>query len=209
MTDARKATNVTWDGGNLTREQRWERLGCSGATLWFTGLSGSGKSTVAAALEVALLERGVFTYRLDGDNLRHGLNANLGFSAEDRQENIRRVGEVAKLFADAGVLTLATFVSPYRSDRALCRRLHDAAGLPFVEIHVAASLEVCEARDPKGLYRKARAGQIQGFTGIDDPYEAPESPELVIDTGQLTVDACVERIVALLEARALVAVSAE
>ena len=203
MTESRKATNVTWDGGNLTREQRWKQLGCSGATLWFTGLSGSGKSTVAAALEVALLERRVFTYRLDGDNLRHGLNANLDFSAADRQENIRRVGEVAKLFADAGVLTLATFVSPYRSDRALCRRLHEAAALPFIEIHVAASLEVCEARDPKGLYRKARAGQIKGFTGIDDPYEAPESPELVIDTGELSVAACVERIVAVLGERKL------
>ncbi len=203
MSEIRKATNVTWDGGNLTRDQRWERLGCSGATLWFTGLSGSGKSTVAAALEVALLERGVFTYRLDGDNLRHGLNANLGFSAEDRQENIRRVGEVAKLFADAGVLTLATFVSPYRSDRALCRQLHDAAGLPFIEIHVAASLEVCEARDPKGLYQQARAGKIKGFTGIDDPYEAPESPELVIDTGELSVAASVEQIMAQLRERKL------
>ncbi len=206
MSGDRKATNVTWDGGNLTREQRWAQLGCAGATLWFTGLSGSGKSTVAAALEVALLERRVATYRLDGDNLRHGLNANLGFSAEDRQENIRRVGEVAKLFADAGLLTLATFVSPYRADRALCRSLHDAAGLPFLEVHVAASLEICESRDPKGLYRKARAGELRGFTGIDDPYEAPEAPELVIDTGELSVDGCVERLLTLLDERQLLPV---
>jgi adenylylsulfate kinase len=203
MTEERKATNVTWDGGNLTREERWRGLGCTGATLWFTGLSGSGKSTVAAALEVELVRLGIFTYRLDGDNLRHGLNANLGFSADDRRENIRRVGEVAKLFADAGALTLATFVSPYRADRDLCRRLHDEAGLPFAEIHVAAALEVCEARDPKGLYKKARAGQITRFTGVDDPYEAPEAAELVLDTGALSVDQSVERLVGWLRERDL------
>lgn len=198
-----KATNVTWDPGVMTRSERFTKLGCQGMTLWFTGLSGSGKSTVAAALEVALVERGVLTYRLDGDNLRHGLNANLGFSAADRAENIRRVGEVAKLFADAGVVTLATFVSPYRADRALCRRLHVEAGLPFIEIHVAASLAVCEARDPKGLYGKARAGELKGFTGIDDPYEPPVDPELVLDTGELSVEASVGRVLELIVARGL------
>ena len=190
----RKATNITWDRGRVTREERWQRLGLVGVTLWFTGLSGSGKSTVAAAVEAELLNRKLFAYRLDGDNVRHGLNANLGFGAGDRNENIRRVGEVSKLFADAGAIVLAAFISPYRADRQLVRRLHEEAGLKFLEVHVATSIEVCESRDPKGLYRKARAGQITGFTGVDDPYEPPDAAELVLDTGSLDVSHAVQSV---------------
>jgi bifunctional enzyme CysN/CysC len=146
--------------------------------VWFTGLSGSGKSTVAAEVEERLLDAGRAAYLLDGDNLRHGLNGDLGFSADDRAENVRRIGEVARLFADAGVVALVPVISPYRADRDRVREVHRVAGLPFVEVHVDTPLEICEARDPKGLYAKARAGEITGFTGIDDPYEAPERPEL-------------------------------
>lgn len=199
----RRSTNITWHFGELSREERWKRLGRSGATLWFTGLSGSGKSTVASALEYSLLELGANAYRLDGDNIRHGLNSNLGFSADDRSENIRRVGEVAKLFADSGALALAAFISPYRSDRELCRRMHAEFGLAFIEIYVNAPLDVCEQRDPKGLYRKARAGEIRGFTGIDDPYEAPNDPELVLETDRKTVESCVAECLALLANRGL------
>src|SRR5262249_21910299 len=152
-----------------------------GATLWFTGLSGSGKSTIAYTLEHALVQRGHLAYVLDGDNIRHGLNKNLGFSAEDREENIRRIGEVAKLFADTGVITIPTFISPYRKDRDGVRALHVQGGLPFIEIHVNTPIETCEQRDPKGLYKKARAGQLKNFTGIDDPYEPPVNAELRID----------------------------
>jgi adenylylsulfate kinase len=187
----RKATNITWHSGQITREERWKRLGRLGATVWFTGLSGSGKSTVASALEAALLDLGINAYRLDGDNVRHGLNSNLGFSAEDRSENIRRVGEVAKLFADSGAVALAAFISPYRSDRDLCRKIHEDYRLPFFEVFIDAPLAVCEQRDPKGLYRKARAGEIRGFTGIDDPYERPERAELVLSTDTMDVSGCV------------------
>jgi bifunctional enzyme CysN/CysC len=166
--------NVVWHQGAVARA---ERPGV-GATVWFTGLSGSGKSTVAAELERALVAAGRPAYLLDGDNLRHGLNADLGFSAADRSENIRRVGEVARLFADAGVVALVPVISPYRTDRDRARAIHEAAGVPFVEVFVDTPLEVCEARDPKGLYAKARAGEIKGFTGIDDPYEAPLRPDL-------------------------------
>ena len=197
------ATNIVWHAGHLSPEERIRALGARGATLWFTGLSGSGKSTIASALEHALVTRGVFAYRLDGDNVRHGLNANLGFDAADRQENIRRIGEVAKLFADAGVIAITSFISPYRSDRARVRRLHDDAGLPFFEVYVDTPLEVCEARDPKGLYRKARAGQITGFTGIDDPYEAPETPEIVLKTEQQSIEASVAAITEALAAKGL------
>lgn len=194
----RKATNITWHEGNITREERWNALRCRGATIWFTGLSGSGKSTIACALEQALVNQGVHCYRLDGDNVRHGLNKNLGFSAEDRAENIRRIGEVAKLFADAGVVTLSSFISPYRADRDAARALHEEADLPFIEALVEAPLDVCESRDPKGLYKKARAGEIKGFTGVDDPYEPPEKPELVLKTGEQTVEesvrACVDHL---------------
>ncbi len=190
-----KATNLHYDESKVTREQRWATIGAHGITLWFTGLSGSGKSTIAIALEHTLINAGVPCYRLDGDNIRRGLNKNLGFSAEDRAENIRRIGEVCKLFSDAGVVTLASFISPYKADRDQVRALHDEAGLEFCETHVAASLEVCEGRDPHGLYKKARAGELKGFTGIDDPYEAPESPELLLDTGMMSVEESVKKCV--------------
>ncbi|MGP1308630.1 MAG: adenylyl-sulfate kinase [Phycisphaerales bacterium] len=193
-----KATNVHWHEGNITREERWKALGVKGATLWFTGLSASGKSTIAVALEQVLVQMGQPAYRLDGDNIRMGLNKNLGFSAEDRAENIRRIGEVAKLFADSGTLALTSFISPYRADRDMCRELHKKDNLDFIEVFVDTPIELCEKRDPKGLYKKARAGEIKGFTGIDDPYEAPEKPELVLTpetmSVQNSVDACVEML---------------
>ncbi|MGH9234561.1 MAG: adenylyl-sulfate kinase [Acidimicrobiales bacterium] len=166
--------NVVWHQGAVARADR----GAAGATVWFTGLSGSGKSSVAVEVERALVARGRPAYLLDGDNVRHGLNADLGFSAADRTENIRRIGEVARLFADAGVVALVPVISPYRSDRDRARAIHEAVGLRFVEVFVDTPLAVCEQRDPKGLYAKARAGQITGFTGVDDPYEAPEHPDL-------------------------------
>ena len=168
--------DVTWHHGEVARGERLSR----GATVWFTGLSGSGKSTIAAACERLLLAGGRAAYMLDGDNLRHGLNGDLGFSAEDRAENVRRGGEVARLFADAGVVVVVPLISPYRADRDRVRAAHDAAALPFIEVYVATSIDVCEQRDPKGLYAKARAGEITGFTGIDDPYEPPLTPELVL-----------------------------
>ena len=191
MTEVR-ATNITWHEGHVTRDERNALLKQKGATLWFTGLSGSGKSTIAFTLEHALVQRGRLAYVLDGDNIRHGLNKNLGFSAADREENIRRIGEVAKLFADCGVLTMTSFISPYRKDRDLVRAIHKEAGLPFLEIHVATPIETCEQRDPKGLYKKARAGQLKGFTGVDDPYEPPLQPELTLDaTGTSPQEAAV------------------
>jgi adenylylsulfate kinase len=191
-----KATNITWHEGHVTRDERQKLLKQKGCTIWFTGLSGSGKSTVAFTLEHALVQRGRLAYVLDGDNIRHGLNKNLGFSAADREENIRRIGEVAKLFADAGVVTLTSFISPYRKDRDAVRALHKEGNLPFIEVHVSTPIETCESRDPKGLYKKARAalatGKGMGFTGIDDPYEAPTSPELTLDaTGTSPQDATV------------------
>ena len=176
-----KATNITWHEGHVTREERAKLLAQKGATIWFTGLSGSGKSTIAFTLEHALVQRGRLAYVLDGDNIRHGLNKNLGFSAADREENIRRIGEVAKLFADCGVLTMTSFISPYRADRDKVRALHVEGQLPFIEVFVNTPIETCEQRDPKGLYKKARAGQLKGFTGIDDPYEAPLQPEMSLD----------------------------
>ncbi len=176
-----KATNITWHEGHVGREERAALLKQKGATLWFTGLSGSGKSTIAYTLEHALVQRGRLAYVLDGDNIRHGLNKNLGFSAADREENIRRIGEVAKLFADCGVLTMTSFISPYRADRDKVRALHVEGKLPFIEVFVNTPIETCEQRDPKGLYKKARAGQLKGFTGVDDPYEPPLKPELTID----------------------------
>ena len=174
-----KATNVTWHAHSVTKEERWELMGHKGCILWFTGLSACGKSTVANEVARKLHDLGVHTYVLDGDNIRMGLNKNLGFSADDRAENIRRIGEVAKLFADAGLITSTAFISPYRADRDKVRALTGQGG--FIEVYVKASIETCEARDPKGLYKKARSGEIKGFTGIDDPYEAPEKPELVLD----------------------------
>ncbi len=183
-----KATNVTWQDGEVTREDRYQILRQKGATIWFTGLSGSGKSTIAVALENALFERGKLSYRLDGDNVRLGINKNLGFSEEDRQENIRRIGEISKLFGDAGTIALSSFISPYKADRDEVRKLHEATDLKFVEVFVDCSLKVAETRDPKGLYKKARAGEIKNFTGIDDPYEAPENPEIHLHTDKMTLE---------------------
>jgi bifunctional enzyme CysN/CysC len=173
---SRSTPNTVWHPSALDRTERPSL----GATVWFTGLSGSGKSTVAVEVERLLVEAGRPAYLLDGDNLRHGLNGDLGFSAADRAENVRRVGHVARLLADAGVVALVPLISPYRADRELVRALHAEADLPFVEVFVDTPIELCEQRDPKGLYKKARAGEITGFTGIDDPYEAPASPELVL-----------------------------
>jgi bifunctional enzyme CysN/CysC len=173
---AAQSENVTWHPTAVAREARPSQ----GVTVWLTGLSGSGKSTVATEVERQLVAAGRPAYVLDGDNVRHGLNGDLGFSAEDRAENVRRVGHVARLFADAGLVALVPLISPYRADRDAVRALHAAAGLPFVEVHVDTPIELCEVRDPKGLYAKARAGEITGFTGIDDPYEAPAAPELVL-----------------------------
>ncbi|MEX0654830.1 MAG: adenylyl-sulfate kinase [Phycisphaeraceae bacterium] len=198
-----KATNITWHEGEITREQRQTALGQKGVTIWTTGLSGSGKSTVAVALENALIARGKHAYRLDGDNVRHGLNKNLGFSAEDRTENIRRIGEVSKLFADAGIICINSFISPYRADRDLVRKLHDEAKLPFIEVYVECPLEEAEKRDPKGLYKKARAGEIKGFTGIDDPYEEPTKPELCLRSDKLSLEEEVQQIIDLLEQQGL------
>src|SRR5881409_941549 len=181
-----KATNITWHEGHVTRDERASLLKQKGATLWFTGLSGSGKSTLAFTLERALVQMGRLAYVLDGDNIRHGLNKNLSFSAADREENIRRIGEVARLFADAGLITMTSFISPYRKDRDLVRQLHVAGKLPFVEVHVNTPIATCEQRDPKGLYKKARAGELKNFTGVDDPYEAPLAPELTIDATHTT-----------------------
>lgn len=199
-----KATNVHWHDGNLTREERWKALGSKGCTLWFTGLSASGKSTVASALEQVLVQQGVNAYRMDGDNIRMGLNKNLGFSADDRAENIRRIGEVAKLFADNGSIAITSFISPYKADRDTARALHDEAGIPFFEVFADTPLEECEKRDPKGLYKKARAGEIKGFTGIDDPYEAPESAELVLKCAEKSIDDCVADCINMLKAKGIV-----
>ena len=194
-----RATNITWHQQQVTREDRERLLGQKGVTVWLTGLSGSGKSTIAVAAEEALVARGRLAYVLDGDNIRHGLNKNLGFSPEDRTENIRRIGEVAKLFTDAGLVVFTSFISPYRADRDLVRSIHDAGR--FIEVHVAASVETCESRDVKGLYKKARAGEIKEFTGISAPYEAPEKPELLIDTNGESVEQSVERLVGFLTAK--------
>jgi adenylylsulfate kinase len=174
-----KATNITWHEGHVGREQREALLKQKGCVVWMTGLSASGKSTIAYTIEHALTQRGHLAYVLDGDNIRHGLNKNLGFSAEDRAENIRRIGEVGKLFADAGIITLTAFISPYRADRDAARAVVGKGH--FYEVFCATPIETCEQRDPKGLYKKARAGEIKGFTGIDDPYEAPTAPELTLD----------------------------
>lgn len=198
-----KATNVHWHDGDISRDDRARLLGQKGATLWFTGLSGSGKSTVAVALEARLFERGHLSYRLDGDNIRFGINKNLGFSAEDRTENIRRIGEIAKLFVDANVIALSSFISPYRADRDQVRALHDSSDMPFIEVFVDCALEEAEKRDPKGLYKKARAGEIKNFTGIDDPYEAPEQPEIHLRTDHMSLEQEVDVIIDYLEQHGL------
>jgi adenylylsulfate kinase len=199
-----KATNITWHEGHVTRPERETLLKQKGATLWFTGLSGSGKSTIAFTLEHALVQRGHLAYVLDGDNIRHGLNKNLGFSAADREENIRRIGEVAKLFADCGVITMTSFISPYRKDRDNVRKLHEAAGVPFLEIWCNTPIGTCEQRDPKGLYKKARAGELKNFTGIDDPYEEPLNAELKIDATGTSPQEATVLLLQFLEKRGLV-----
>ena len=196
MTDS--SPNVVWHPGHLSQSERWSAIGSRGATVWFTGLSGSGKSTVATAVEKALLQTGRPAYVLDGDNIRHGLNGDLGFSSEDRDENVRRVAEVARLFADAGVVALVPLVSPYRAARDNARALHDAADVPFVEVFVDTPIELCEQRDVKGLYAKARAGELKGFTGIDDPYEEPSAPELRLVPDDGDADVMAARVIELL-----------
>ncbi|MGF1572503.1 MAG: adenylyl-sulfate kinase [Sumerlaeia bacterium] len=189
------AENIVWHPEAVLRQHREELIGQRGGTLWFTGLSGSGKSTVANAVAALLHQRGRLAYVLDGDNVRHGLCRDLGFTPEDRVENIRRIGELAKLMTDAGVITLAAFVSPYRADRALAAALQPDS---FLEVYVKADLETCEARDPKGLYKKARAGEIKHFTGIDDPYEEPLNPALVVDTSNNSLERCATQVIDLL-----------
>lgn len=192
-----KSDNITWHSGQIERSDRERLVGQRGVTVWLTGLSGSGKSTVAVGAEAELTRRGHLSYVLDGDNIRHGLNSNLGFSPEDRTENIRRIGEVAKLFTEAGVIVFTSFISPYRADRDAVRKLMPEGD--FVEVFVDASLETCEGRDVKGLYKKARAGEIPEFTGISAPYEQPEKPELVIDTGRSSVEQSVAQVIDHLE----------
>ena len=197
------ATNIVWHEASVDRSARAQQRGHRSAILWFTGLSGSGKSSLANAVNAVLFERGLATYVLDGDNVRHGLCKDLGFSDADREENIRRIGEVAKLFLDAGVITLTAFVSPFQADRAQARAL--VAEGDFIEIYCAAELEVCEGRDPKGLYAKARRGEIKNFTGIDSPYEAPEQPEIRIETLRHSAEEAADLIVQQLRERGFLA----
>ena len=199
-----KANNIQWHDGLLTREERWDHLHCKGCTVWLTGLPAAGKSTIASALEQVLVRRHLHAVRLDGDNIRHGLNKNLGFSREDRAENIRRIGEVARLFAESGSIAITAFISPYIHDRDNIRKLHQQSGLEFFEVYVDTPLEVCEQRDPKGQYKKARAGEIKGFTGVDDPYEPPPRPELGLETAEMSVDGCVQSCLNLLARHGIV-----
>jgi adenylylsulfate kinase len=198
-----KATNVTWHPYAVSKNERFQLKGHKGAVLWFTGLSACGKSTVANEVDNKLHKRGKHSYVLDGDNIRMGLNKNLGFSAEDRAENIRRIGEVAKLFASAGNIALTAFISPYKADRDKVREIMPPG--EFIEIYVNASLETCEKRDPKGLYKKARAGEIKNFTGISDPYEAPTKPELVLDADHKSIEQLADEVIAYLEKQGLLA----
>lgn len=206
-----RATNVFMQAQHVSRSKRGQIIGSKGGfrgcTVWFTGLSGAGKTTISFALEDYLVSQGIPAYSLDGDNIRHGLNKNLGFTPEDREENIRRISEVAKLFADSGVVCLTSFISPYRADRDIARKLHDDAGLQFFECHVNTSLEVCESRDVKGLYKKARAGKIKGFTGIDQEYEVPFNPELALQAGETPIDDCVQHVINLLQSKGIVPIS--
>lgn len=192
-----KSTNIKWHHGKITREDRVALMKQKGLTVWLTGLSGSGKSTIAVELEHALLENGHQAYILDGDNIRHGLNKNLGFSPEDRSENIRRIGEVAKLFTDSNIITVTAFISPYRADRDNARKLQKPG--EFIEVYVKCPLEVCEERDTKGLYKKARAGEVKEFTGISAPYEEPENAEMIIDTSEMNLEQSVRAILKYLE----------
>jgi len=201
MSEEIKSKNITWHDADITKEDRERLNGHRAVVLWFTGLSGSGKSTLAHAVENALFEKGCLTYVLDGDNVRHGLNKNLGFSPEDREENIRRIGEVANLFIQAGVIAMTAFISPYRKDRDTARKL---AGNDFVEVFVKCAVDVCEQRDTKGLYKKARAGEIKEFTGVSAPYEEPLHPELVVDTAQETLEQSAHKVLELLKERGVI-----
>lgn len=192
-----ESNNITWHDSEVTKEERQNRNGHKSAVIWFTGLSGSGKSTVSVALEKALFNEGKQTYRLDGDNVRHGLNKNLGFSPEDRTENIRRIGEVAKLMVDAGSITVTAFISPYKQDRDNVRAILEDE--EFIEVYTKCSVEECENRDPKGLYKKARSGEIPEFTGISAPYEAPDHPEIILDTEHESIDQSVDRVIQYLK----------
>lgn len=196
------ADNIVWHDHKITRAERSVNKNQKPCLLWFTGLSGSGKSTIANALDVALHNRGYHTFLLDGDNVRHGLCRDLGFSDEDRVENIRRIGEVSKLFTDAGLIVLSAFISPFTSDRLLVRNLMPSG--EFIEVFMDTPLDTCEQRDPKGLYEKARAGEIRNFTGIDSPYEAPERPEVRLDTSVMSVDQCVDKLIGYLLERNLI-----
>ncbi|MEW6323925.1 MAG: adenylyl-sulfate kinase [Nitrospirota bacterium] len=198
-----RATNITAFASHIRRDERLKLLDQRGCTLWLTGLSAAGKSTTAFELERALIRRGRLAYVLDGDNIRHGLNRDLGFSHDEREENIRRIGEVARLFADVGLITITSFISPYRSHRDQARAVHQVAKLDFFEVFIDAPLAVCEARDPKGLYKKARAGQLKGMTGVDDPYEPPVHPELIVKTSELSPQQGVELIIELLQRRGI------
>jgi adenylylsulfate kinase len=197
-----KSSNVVWHHATVTRKRREDMNGHSSVMLWFTGLSGAGKSTLAHAVEEHLYQNGCRTFTFDGDNVRHGLCSDLGFSPEDRVENIRRIGEMAKLFLESGVIALTAFISPFRSDRAKVRSLVPHG--EFFEIYCRCSLDVCEERDVKGLYKRARAGEIKNFTGISSPYEEPEDPELVVDTGSLPLDDCVAKVIELLRERGVI-----
>ncbi|MBN1998054.1 adenylyl-sulfate kinase [candidate division KSB1 bacterium] len=197
-----KATNITWHGGDVEKKDREQLLNQKGVVIWYTGLSGSGKSTLARAVETRLFENGHLCYVLDGDNIRYGLNKNLGFSPDDRAENIRRIGEVAKLFSHAGVITMTAFISPYREDRNNARKLLNDG--EFIEVFVKVPLDVAEQRDPKGLYKKARAGEIPQFTGISAPYEEPENPELTIDTSQYNLVQSVQKVMDFLKEKQII-----
>jgi adenylyl-sulfate kinase len=194
------SANVTWHAGVVERTQRWESIGQRGATVWFTGLPASGKSTVAAAVEAELVRAGRAAYRLDGDNLRHGVCGDLGFTAEDRDRNVRRTAEVARLFADAGVVALVSVVSPYSAARQFARELHERDGIRFIEVFVNTPIEVCVERDPKGLYARAKAGTLQGFTGVDDPYEPPIAPD--VELRCIDIEIAVERVLDALDGTA-------
>lgn len=198
-----KAKNVVWHNSQITRYERRKYLRHHGCTIWLTGLPAAGKSTTAFALERALLDQGYAAYVLDGDNIRHGLNKDLGFSAMDRQENIRRVGEVAGLFADSGMIVITSFISPYREERAWVRRLHRDSGLSFLEVFVDTPVEVCEDRDPKGQYAKARRGELHGFTGVDDPYEPPLRPDITLRTAMNSTDEIVEQLLGYFQSSTL------
>lgn len=196
------STNIVWHEASIAKEDRHDKNKHKSFVLWFTGLSASGKSSVANAFARTLFERGNQTYVLDGDNIRHGLNNDLGFTEEDRKENIRRIGEVAKLFVDSGQIVLTAFISPYRADRSLVRDLVDDG--EFIEVYIKCSVEECEKRDPKGLYKKARNQEIKNFTGISAPYEAPENPEIVLDTEQYSIEQCVEQLTSILIEKKLI-----